>query len=110
MFERQLFGKSGVNPELQGKLFYSDDGGESWQQMDTGAQATLTSALVLRDGRVLVTGYAGSVLTASRDLSSIQLTELEQRKGISAGIQLQNGNLLFFGAGGMLQMPLKIYK
>ena len=45
---------------LQGKLLFSNDGGENWQHLDTGAQATLTSALVLRDGRVLVTGYAGS--------------------------------------------------
>ena len=32
---------------LQGKLFYSNDGGEGWQQVDTGAQATFTSALLL---------------------------------------------------------------
>jgi photosystem II stability/assembly factor-like uncharacterized protein len=95
---------------LQGKLFFSNDGGEDWQQLDTGTQSTLTSALVLRDGRVLVTGYAGSVLTASRDLSKVQLTELEQRMGISAGIQLQNGDLIFFGSGGMQQMPLNELK
>jgi photosystem II stability/assembly factor-like uncharacterized protein len=95
---------------LQGKLFYSNDGGESWQHKDTGAQATLTSALVLRDGRVLVTGYAGSVLTARGDLAEIQLTGLEQRMGISAGIQLQSGDLLFFGSGGMMQIPLNDLK
>ncbi len=91
---------------LQGKLFYSNDDGEGWQQKDTGAQATFTSALVLRDGRVLVTGYAGSVLTASRDLSEIRLTQLQRRMGISAAIQLPGGDLLFFGSGGMLRMPL----
>lgn len=95
---------------LQGKLFYSIDGGEGWQQVDTGAQATFTSALLLRDGRVLVTGYAGSVLTANRDLSEIRLTRLQRRMGISATLQLPGGDLLFFGSGGMLRMPLNNLK
>lgn len=91
---------------LQGVLFVSDDAGATWQGVDSGTQSTLTSADLLQDGRVLVAGYSGAVLTADRGLSGVRLTQLERRMGISSTLQLENGDLMLFGTGGALRMPL----
>ncbi len=91
---------------LQGNLFYSGDAGATWHGLDTGTRATLTNARVLADGRVLLAGYSGALLTVDQGLTGIRLTQLEQRMGISSTLQLQNGDLMLFGTGGVLRLPL----
>ena len=91
---------------LQGTLLFSENAGGNWRPVETGTQATLVSAGILRDGRVLVAGYSGSVLIADQDLAAIRFVQLEQRMGISATLQLESGDLLLFGTGGMMRLPL----
>lgn len=91
---------------LQGTLLVSEDAGLTWRGIETGTRATQTSAIVLRDGRIVVAGYSGSVLILDPELTSARLKQLERRMGISAVLQLVNGDLLLFGTGGTMRLSL----
>ena len=87
-------------------LFHSTDAGVSWHRIETGTEATLTDAILLHDGRVLLAGYSGSLLTLDPDEAEARLIQLEHRMGISSLLQLASGNLLLLGTGGSLHLPL----
>lgn len=86
---------------MQGQMFYSDDAGENWQGVDTGTGVTLTHALMLQDGSVVVTGHSGSILLARGGSNQFELIRLPQRMAISSATELAHGGLLLVGTEGI---------
>ena len=91
---------------LRGHLFRSEDAGESWTQVVTGTNATLTAALRVDSEQVLITGLEGTLLTSRDGGRSVSLGQLASRQGISAALALTDGGgLLLLGEFGVRRLP-----
>ena len=90
---------------LRGHLFRSDDSGENWQEIDTGTEALLTSAVELDDGTIVVTGLAGTVLVSSDGGHTFSLRQQADRKGLTKALPASGGDLVVLGEGGVKRLP-----
>ena len=90
---------------LRGHLFRSDDGGESWNALDTGTESLLTAALRTGDGAILVAGLAGTVLASSDGGRSFAARDLGDRRGITALALANDGTVVAVGEGGGRIVP-----
>ena len=52
---------------MRGTAYRSRDGGQHWEQADTGVTASITGSQVLPDGRLLLCSQAGDVLVSDDD-------------------------------------------
>jgi photosystem II stability/assembly factor-like uncharacterized protein len=90
---------------LQGRLFRSGDGGVTWTRVQTGTDATLSSGLRLGNGRALITGYAGVLLTDVGGEGEPVSVSLSGRPAISDARLLNDGDLLTVGDEGVHRWP-----
>ena len=96
---------------LRGRLFASRDGGEIWQSLPVGGapsvtSATLTSATRLDDGRILLTGHAGTLLLVNPDSWQIRHTRLPERRALSGAVEIVPNRVLVVGEGGIQSVDL----
>ena len=73
--------------------------------MATRTRATLTGAVQLPSGRIIVTGLEGSVLTSDDGGRSVAGSRLASRAGISAALPLSDGGVLLVGEFGVQRWP-----
>ena len=90
---------------LRGHLFRSDDAGESWAHISTGTNATLTGAVRLPSGAILITGLEGVLLTSRDEGRSVSFDRLPDREGISSALPLAGGGVLLIGEFGIRRRP-----
>ena len=90
---------------LRGHLLRSEDAGESWTQVVTATNATLTGALRVDSGQVLITGLEGTLLTSRDGGRNVSLGQLASRQGISAALALADGGVLLLGEFGVRRLP-----
>lgn len=50
---------------LRGNAFRSEDGGKSWQRIETGIQSGINAGAVLQDGRIVLASQGGHVLISA---------------------------------------------
>jgi photosystem II stability/assembly factor-like uncharacterized protein len=86
-------------------LFRSTDRGRTWEPIETGTEATLTSALQLGPGRFVVAGMAGTLLWSAGD-SKVRKQELPGRKAIVALALGDERTLLLFGESGVQRVEI----
>ena len=89
---------------LRGRTFQSDDGGDSWQELDSATRSTLSAALQLDNGDLLLAGSSGALsVQPATGTSFINYIE-PLRRGFSAVIEVRNGDLLLSGQGGITRV------
>ena len=86
---------------LRGNLFVSSDQGESWEPLDSGTTITLTSGDLLEDGTVFLSGQGGTILVRSPGSETFNRAQNPDRRVISGALQMQDGNVLLVGLGGV---------
>ena len=86
---------------LRGHLFRSEDAGETWTQVPTDTNATLTGAVRLSSGAILITGLEGALLTSRDDGRSVTSARLPSREGISDALPLGGDEVLLIGEFGV---------
>ncbi len=92
---------------LRGHLFRSIDFGDSWDsiELSNGNSHALESGLadgsLLRDGRIVVVGHGGAVLTSSDQGRSFELYNRPDRRSLSGVSSDSEGNLILVGQGGV---------
>ncbi len=86
---------------LRGNLFSSTDKGDSWTAVESGTPVTLMTGMVLRDGTVVIAGQAGVILTRPPGQQSFSVAKNPDRRVIAGMAQLENGNILLAGGGGI---------
>ena len=93
---------------LRGHLFRSrGPGAARGQRIETGTEATLTSALELGPGRFVVAGLAGTLLWSDGAGGALRKQELPDRKGDRrARAGATSGHLLLFGEGGVQHLEI----
>lgn len=85
---------------LRGHLFRSDDGGQRWQRLETGTVAMLTDGTQLADGRIVIVGLSGTVLS-SDDGRRFRLLQQRDRRGLAAVLGVGSASLVVVGEGGV---------
>mgnify|MGYP000002479686 FL=1 len=92
---------------LRGHLFRSIDFGDSWEGIElvNGNGNVLESGLadgnLLRDGRIVVVGHGGAVLTSDDQGRSFKLFNRPDRRSLSGVPSDSQGNLILVGQGGV---------
>jgi photosystem II stability/assembly factor-like uncharacterized protein len=86
---------------LRGNLFRSTDLGETWESLDSGTTVTLMSGALLGDGTVFLAGHGGTILTRGPGEQSFTRAGNPDRRPISGLQQLEGGNVLLVGLGGI---------
>lgn len=91
---------------LRGHLFRSDDFGDSWQAievLDDGhpIEAGLADGNLLPDGRIVVVGHGGTVLTSADQGNTFKLFSRPDRRSLSGVVANPDGNLVLVGQSGV---------
>ena len=92
---------------LRGHLFRSTDFGDSWETIELGdgdgqvLESGLAAGSLLGDGRIVVVGHGGSVLTSSDQGRSFELYSRPDRRSLSGVTSDSQGNLILVGQGGV---------
>lgn len=106
-YDGSLFGVMGTGQVneilafgLRGNMLFSSDLGKSWRIVPNVADATLNDGAVLDDGRIVVVGNAGVVLTSSNGAESFRDYVREDREGVMSVVPVSGTGLLVVGEGG----------
>lgn len=86
---------------MQGQVWASRNGGDSWRQVRTGVTRAINAGAVLDDGTVVLAGASGSILVSHDNGNSLALQYLPDRASISGLVPLGDGALLMVGAEGI---------
>ncbi|WP_256930690.1 YCF48-related protein [Pseudomonas sp. ABC1] len=91
---------------LRGNLLFSSDAGASWRSIvvtDEGAPfaSGLSGANLLADGRIVVVGHAGSVLSSSDRGHTFSVIHRPDRRSLAGVVDTRAGELILVGQGGV---------
>jgi photosystem II stability/assembly factor-like uncharacterized protein len=111
-YEGSFFGLVPIRGEgllafgLRGHLFRSADAGLTWTRLESHTTAMLTDGIAVNDLRVVIGGLAG-VLLVSRDAGeTFELTQQDDRRGVSALLPGPAGAVVVAGEGGVRTIRL----
>lgn len=114
-YDGSWFGVSGTGDAnavlvwgLRGNMFRSDDFGDSWTQvaLDTPngpLEATLAGGSLAADGRLVIVGAGGVVISSSDRGRSFSVATRSDRVGLANGALLADGQLLLVGQRGAIK-------
>ena len=111
-YEGSFFGLVPIRGEgllafgLRGHLFKSADAGETWAKLESHTTAMLTDGIAINDLRVVIGGLTGVLLVSGDAGETFRLTQLDDRKGISALLPGPAGVVVVAGEGGVRTIPL----
>ena len=94
---------------MSGRVLQSRDQGSSWMTVDTGLGQSLTDAVQLDDGRLVVVGNGGALAVGGlggADGSRFKTAILPDRANIHAVLPKASGALALFGAFGVIEHAL----
>jgi photosystem II stability/assembly factor-like uncharacterized protein len=91
---------------LRGNLFRSTDFGGSWQAIELldgadAVEAGLADGNLLPDGRIVVVGHGGTVLSSEDKGQSFKLFSRPDRRSLSGVVANPDGNLVLVGQSGV---------
>lgn len=91
---------------LRGAAFLSKDSGENWNKVDL-PNSTITSAMRLGDGTVMLADETGSLLQSTNSGKSFKAVPQSQTSPVVGFVQTATGQLVLAGVGGMGRYDLK---
>jgi photosystem II stability/assembly factor-like uncharacterized protein len=91
---------------MNGHVFVSVDAGSSWQEVATNTDQFLLDATILRDGRVLLVGAGGAVLTVEPGSGRVLSAPRPDGVGINAVLVGDDSAYLALATGGIRKLPL----
>jgi len=91
---------------MNGHVFTSTDGGNAWQNVTTHTDQFLLDATVLNDGRVLLVGAGGAVLTIEPGSGRVLNAPRPDGVGINAVYVVGDTAYLAAATGGVRKLPL----
>lgn len=108
-YEGSLFGVLASGQQalafgLRGHAFRSEDSGAHWQAVTLPSQQTLSGGMATADGRVVLVGQGGTVLSGRWDTAAFNILQQQQRYHLSAVVATGNA-LLAAGQGGIHRVP-----
>jgi photosystem II stability/assembly factor-like uncharacterized protein len=92
---------------LRGNAFRSQDGGSTWQKVETGVPVGLTGGTVTEDGRIVLVSQGGHVIMSNDGGASFTGLELEIPFPMNAVASLDKSTLVFVGPYGVQTVPIR---
>ena len=92
---------------LGGTIFQSSDFGSSWAQRNSHVTSALAGGAVTSEGKLLLVGAGGLLLTMEATDASPRPFPQSDRKSLSAILPLDPDNYILAGAGGVKRAQLK---
>ncbi|WP_164880908.1 WD40/YVTN/BNR-like repeat-containing protein [Aestuariirhabdus litorea] len=86
---------------LRGNAFLSEDNGETWAPVETGTNLNLSKAVLLEDGRFLMSQYAPQLLISNPDSTAFKRLPWSSTGAISSFLILQQGPMITVGTNGV---------
>jgi photosystem II stability/assembly factor-like uncharacterized protein len=90
---------------LRGRIYRSEDDGDSWQLVPNEQRVLLATAVRLRDGTVVVAGQARSFLVSRDSGVSFAAWSPGLTTGVAELVEAPDGRLLAFGEEGVAHFP-----
>lgn len=122
-YDGSWFGASGTNRDnvvlvwgLRGNMFRSADFGDTWEQVELltpnngPLEATLLGGGLSADGKLVVVGAGGVVLTSDDGGNSFDVMTRPDRIALASAKALGDGELLLVGQHGVATMPASALK
>ncbi|WP_369959759.1 WD40/YVTN/BNR-like repeat-containing protein [Pseudomonas benzenivorans] len=91
---------------LRGHVFRSRDAGQSWQQLDSGLEVSITAAVLDANGDYLLFTQAGHMLRAGAD-AALQLVPQAGQSPVAGATLAANGALVLAGGRGVRALPVE---
>jgi photosystem II stability/assembly factor-like uncharacterized protein len=91
---------------LRGNAYASMDSGQHWKRIQTGTASTLTAALVLQDGSLVLADESGQVLRRGAQDSVFKNLPLKNAAYVAALAETAPGTLLLVGARGITHLGM----
>ncbi len=92
---------------MRGTVFRSDNGGKSWQKVETGVPVGLTGATVTKDGRIVLVSQTGDVLVSKDRGLSFKMAKVEKALQAAAVTAFDADTLVLAGFGGVAVQSIK---
>jgi photosystem II stability/assembly factor-like uncharacterized protein len=89
---------------LRGRLFRSDDGGETWKKLPSPSTALLTTAVRLRSGAIVIAGQARAFLVSRDGGWTFETWQPPLTSAVAELLEAPNGLLLAFGETGVTRL------
>ncbi|RHW20919.1 YCF48-related protein [Pseudomonas jilinensis] len=115
-YDGSWFGVSGTTePEvvltwgLRGNMYRSDDFGDTWEQVELNTpnngplEATLSGGHLSDDGRLVVVGLGGTVVSSSDNGRSFEVMTRPDRMALASAKPLPDGSVLLLGQRGAMK-------
>lgn len=115
-YDGSLFGVTGVGEEnvvfiwgLRGNMFRSEDFGDSWEQVELDTphngplEATLFGGTATDDGKMVVVGAGGAVVTSEDRGQTFEVAFRPDRSTLATGKVLESGQVLLVGQRGAIK-------
>jgi photosystem II stability/assembly factor-like uncharacterized protein len=111
-YQGTFFGVIGLPGEfivygLRGHVFRSRDGGQSWNQLDSGLQVSFTAAARDGQGRCRLFTQAGHMLLAQTGSDVLQLQQQPEQSPVAGAVLANNRALVLVGSRGVRVLPLE---
>lgn len=92
---------------LRGHVFRSIDQGTTWQALSTDTTNTLTSGTFLPDGRVVICGNSGVILTSDPLITQLKTHKRDDGLASSSVVYTTPENLILVGRNGVKNLALE---
>lgn len=115
-YDGSLFGATGIGKEnvvlvwgLRGNMYRSEDFGDTWEQVELETdhngplEATLFGGNATEDGKVVVVGAGGAVVTSEDRGRNFDVAFRPDRSALAMGKVLENGQILLVGQRGVIK-------
>ena len=115
-YDGSLFGASGTGEAnvvlawgLRGNMFRSEDFGDTWEQVSLNTpnngplESTLSSGSLSENGKLVVVGVGGVVLTSEDRGRTFNVAIRSDRVALSTGLALEQGGVLLIGQRGAVK-------
>jgi photosystem II stability/assembly factor-like uncharacterized protein len=92
---------------LRGNAFRSDDGGKSWQPLDSKVKTALTASDVLPDGRVVLGTQGGDILVGTKRGEDFTPVSGAKRMPLAAVVPVGPDSVAYSGTAGVGVIQIK---
>ncbi|SMC92540.1 Uncharacterized protein SAMN02746065_11574 [Desulfocicer vacuolatum DSM 3385] len=89
---------------LRGNAVVSFDRGKSWSTVKTEQKTTMSSAMIISDGRILVSQYAKSLMVSNNARTRLSALSWVAGKSVSSFVLGHDGSLITVGVGGVTRI------
>ena len=92
---------------MRGNAYMSTNNGKGWKKVTTNADQSITGGTQMADGRIVLTGLSGTVLTSEDGGKTFASVSRSDRLSFATAAAGKNNTVLLFGDPGVKSHALQ---